>query len=266
MAVSAGGDEPDLTAVPPDRLVAGGVRVKRVDLQGDELTGRRRPVALGQRHRPADEIALVPGDPPVHPGHARGVGLGELRRPDAEALLQPQRVEGVISVFPHVEVAAGRQQRSPQSSMIERAAVNLVPEFAHDRDARDPRRHEAHVDDARRHERHGGVGDVLMGDALEERPRLRSGDRKADHVVGNLAHGRAVSRMVGEPAHVPRAQVIGAFDPEGPVAPVDDSQVALELAGFREHRGELGASGFRQAGDGHRIEPALGLGAAHLIA
>ena len=147
MAVAARGDEADLAAVPPDRFVARGVGVS-ASISSVTSWWRRRAVALGERRSPADEVALVPGDPAVHAGHARRVGLGELRRPDPEALFEPQREQGVVAVFPDAEVAAGGEQRAPQRPMFERAAVDLVAEFAHDRDARDARADKPDVDDA----------------------------------------------------------------------------------------------------------------------
>ena len=266
MTVAARGDKADFAAIAPDRLVARSVRVERVDFQRRELMRGRRAVAFGESRRPADEFALVPGDPAVHARHPGRIGLGELRRPDAEALFEPEREKGVIAVFAKAEVPARVDQRAPQRPVLERAAVDLIAELADHRNARDPRPNQSDVEDRSGHEGHGGVRDVLMGDALDERARLGPGNREADHVVGDVAHHHAGAGMIGEPAHVPGAQIVGAFDPVCPVAPVDDRQVALELAALRQHRRKFRPSWLGKPGDGHPIEPALGLRSGDLVA
>src|SRR5271163_1248753 len=115
MAIAARGHEAGHGPGTPDWLIAGRVRVDRVDFERDQLPVRRRTLALHERRLAADELALVPGDPAVHAGHARGIGLGELGRPDAETLFEPERQEGVVAIFPDAKLAPRLEQRPAQA-------------------------------------------------------------------------------------------------------------------------------------------------------
>src|SRR5262245_59391953 len=61
--------------------------------------------------------------------------------------------------------------------------------------------------------------------------------------------------MILKPSHVPLAKIVGARQPPGPVAPVEDGEIALQLAAFRQHRSELCPSRLRQAASKEFIEP-----------
>src|SRR6202020_109451 len=129
-AVAAGGYKADYRARPPDRLIAGRVRIDGVDFQRDQLSLGRRSLVLRECGLPAQKIALVPGDPAVHTGHARRTVLCEFRRPYAEAFLEPQRQKRVIAVLLDPEVPSRLEQGSAQDRVLERAAIDLVAEFA----------------------------------------------------------------------------------------------------------------------------------------
>src|SRR5215469_11021517 len=109
MAIGAGGDETDPAVSLPDGLEARGIRILCGDLQGHELP-RRRLFALPESRLPADEVRLVEGDEAVEAAHARRIGPGELPRPDAEALLDAQGVEGVVAELRQPMIAARLQQ------------------------------------------------------------------------------------------------------------------------------------------------------------
>ena len=203
-----------MRARPPDRLVAGRVGVERVDFERDQLALGRRALALHQRRLAADKIALVPGDPAVHAGHARSMILREFRRPDAEALFEPERQQRVIAVFPDPEVASGFEQGPAQVGVLERAAVDLVAEFAGDRQARHLRPHQADIQCRRAHEGQGGVRHVLMRDAREQFARFRAGQRKpitSSEMSRTLTPSRAWSRTsayaIGEGSRSPRSRM-----------------------------------------------------------
>jgi hypothetical protein len=84
--------------------------------------------------------------------------------------------------------------------------------------------------------------------------------------IRDVAQCGTVEGVILEPAHVPLPQVIGPHDPEGAIAPVQDRQIALQLAVFAQHRRKAGAAGLRQpAGEG-AVQPGGGLRAADLIA
>src|SRR5262245_30584479 len=94
MAITAGGDETDALAVPPDRLIAAGVSVDGLDIERDNPP----PCAgstFAQRRLATDEIVFVEGYPLIQPGRAGRVVLGEFTRPDAEALFEAQRADRV---------------------------------------------------------------------------------------------------------------------------------------------------------------------------
>src|SRR5579885_700672 len=97
MAIGAGGDEADPPLADPDRLEARGVRVPGPDLEGHQLLPWRPLVALAQRRLLAYEVPLPEIDEAIEPAHPRRIGPGEFPRPDAEALLHPERVEGVVA-------------------------------------------------------------------------------------------------------------------------------------------------------------------------
>ena len=71
-------------------------------------------LALGESSLAPHEIALVPSDEAVEPGHARRVGLGELGRPDPVGLLDAQAVDRAGTDRNEAEVGAHRRQRAPQ--------------------------------------------------------------------------------------------------------------------------------------------------------
>src|ERR1700722_10522062 len=110
VAVAAGGYKADHRAQSPDWLVAARIRIVRVAFKRDQLALGRRPLALRKRGLAAEKIAFVPGDPAIHAGHARRTILRELRRPDAEALLEPQRQKRVIAVLPNAKVPSRLDQ------------------------------------------------------------------------------------------------------------------------------------------------------------
>src|SRR6185437_4960092 len=114
VAVADGGHEAGHRAYPPNRLVARGVGVERVDLERDQAPLGPRALALRERRLAAEEIAFVPGDPAIHAGHPRRAILGEFGRPDTEALFEPEREKRVIAVFPQAQVASGFDQGPAQ--------------------------------------------------------------------------------------------------------------------------------------------------------
>src|SRR5580693_8364682 len=168
MTVAARSREPDAPPIAPNRLIARGVRIGRVHFEGDELMRRRRTLALDQCLLASDEIAFVPGDPTVHAGHPRGIDLSELGRPDPEALFEPQRVESDISILGHAEVLAGFEQQTAQHRMVQRIAIDLIAEFAGNREPADLGADQSDVDYRAAHERQCCVGNILIRQPCQE--------------------------------------------------------------------------------------------------
>ena len=88
--------------------------------------------------------------------------------------------------------------------------------------------------------RNASLDDVRAGQRRQQLARARAGQRPAGILVGDVAHGRPPPgrQLVGEPAHVPLAQIVGAHQPEGAVVPVEHGEVAAQPAGGRQHRRE----------------------------
>src|SRR6056297_2804400 len=124
MAIATGGDETHALSALPDRLVARRVRPVRVDRERQQLLRRPVAVAFRQGGLAAREIRLVPGDPAVHPGHPGRAVLGEFLRPDAEALLQPERAEGVVANLLQAEIGARREKHPAQRDVLRRPYVD----------------------------------------------------------------------------------------------------------------------------------------------
>src|SRR5277367_794357 len=168
MTIAAGSREPDAPTIAPNRLVARGVRIDRIHFEGHEPMRWRRTLALGQCLFASDEIEFVPGDPTVHAGHPRGIDLSELGRPDPKALFESQRVESHISIFGHAEVLAGFDQQTAQYRMFQRMAVDLVAEFAGNREAADLGADQSDVHYRTAHERQRSVGNILIRQTGQE--------------------------------------------------------------------------------------------------
>ena len=128
VAVGAGGGEADQATVQPDPLVAGGVGVGRVDRQQGQATVRLG-LACGERRLATDEVRLVEVDEPVQTGHCRRVGLGELRRPDAVALLEPQAVDCAIPDQAHAEWLAHFTEGREQCALLSSGDGDLVSQL-----------------------------------------------------------------------------------------------------------------------------------------
>ena len=262
--VAARGDETDAGLARPDRLEPAGVGTLGVDLERDETLRRPVPLAFGERRVAPDEIALLPVDPAVHAGFARRVALGEFRRPDAEALLQPEREKRVEADLADAVIRPRLQQRAAQRDVVAVAAVDLVAQLAADAHPCDARADHADVELAHAHEGQGG--DVALGQALDDLERVGTGEREAADLLAQVAHRDALFEVVVEPAHVPRPQVVGAHDPERAVAPVEDGQIALEAAVGGQHRRKPRTPRFGQFRGHEPVQPRLGPRPRDLVA
>ena len=162
MPVTARGDKTDPFVVLPDWLISGRIRVVGIDFKGDQLLRNISARSFLGCRFVTDEVITRPVDPAVHAGHAGSAILGELGTPDAETLFQTQRVHCIKSKLPDVLFRASLEQDLSQGDVFSSAAVDLIAQFATDRNAGNPRTDKADVHRCASHEGQSGIN-ILMG-------------------------------------------------------------------------------------------------------
>src|SRR6266851_5054653 len=110
VAIAAGGHEAHAPIAYPDGLEAGSVGVLGIDLKRHEALGRAAAIAFAERRVPPDEGRFVEGDEAVEAAHTRRIGPGELARPDAETLFEPQGIHDIKADLPQPQIGAGLEK------------------------------------------------------------------------------------------------------------------------------------------------------------
>src|SRR5207253_4516303 len=90
--------------------------------------------------------------------------------------------------------------------------------------------------------------------------------REAELRIRDIANLDARLRMVGKPAHMPLAEVVGPGDPPRPIAPIKDGEIALKFAVLAEHRRKPDAARAGQFRGHEPVEPLARLRPGHLVA
>ena len=164
-----------------------------------------RTGGLGRHQRVApDEIdLLVERDREPEPRLVRRLVRRDVARPDAVALLDPQRVDRAIAAGDHAVRRARLPERPPQRDPELGVGVELPAELPDVGDAQRVDRHGADRDGARGEEREGGVGDVVARDRGQDVARPRAPQREADAagrqvVEEHAAIGRQVPAQPGQ--------------------------------------------------------------------
>src|SRR5207245_10066655 len=118
-------------------------------------------------------LALVELDAETEAGLI-GIGFGgDVRAPDAIALLEAKRVDGLVSARDKPKLVARLPDRVPQPQPKLGRAIQLPAQLADIRDAKRETRDAADRDLARGHEREGVVADVGRRQPPENRPGRR---------------------------------------------------------------------------------------------
>jgi len=179
-----------------------------------------------------DELALLQAHAEPEPRFVRVLGRREIGAPVPVALLEPQRVDGLVADGLDPERPAGGQQRVPHADRMLVVDVQLPAELADVRHPLSADRDAGDLDLSRRHIRKRGVRHVARRDGLEHAPRVGTPDADAGELVGHVAHVHApVGRQVHQdPAEIARDEVAAGRHAEAIGAPARDGQVALDPA------------------------------------
>src|SRR5262245_18523192 len=202
------------------------------ELQAGEPAFR---LLCGEESVASDELALVELDGEPKAGFVRGVVGRDVRAPDAIALLEPHRVDGLVAAGDETVVAPGFPKDVPQRETELARAVQLPAELAHVRHA----------------EREAGDGAdcELSGAHVPKREAVgrhrlqdRAGRRAPDPEAGQLRrdvfddHRAVLWRVLADPGEVVAAERGARDDAEAVLGEARDGEVALDPAARVEHR------------------------------
>src|ERR1019366_4104970 len=235
VAVAAAGHASDHLAVHPQRLVA---QRDRAGIPGHKeaqaLSGPLRTLlrANAERGR-ADERALLL-HAEAEAGLIGGLVGGDVCRPYAVALLQPQRVDRAVAARREPVLAPGLPQGPPQPRPVLRRAVELPTELAHEGHAQGAHGHvpygqlpHAHVGELQRVV--GQRGEDLAGARAPQREA-----RPAGRHVG-AADAAVAGGVAADPAEVVVAERRPGHDREELLLHARDREVELDSAAAVEH-------------------------------
>src|SRR6266850_1810493 len=249
------GDRARGLAVAPDGLVAPGQELGIVEQEADQALGERLALPLEQGLA-ADELApLVEAYRPAEPGLERGVVGRQLPSPGAIALLEPQRVDGVVAGIHEPESTPCLAQRVVHAPRELHRHVQLPAQLSHVGDPRGADHGPADTDLPTRGEREGGAGEVGRAHARQELPRARPHHPDDGIGAAHVGEGRAgvLRNVASDPVRITRGLGRAGHDEIGVPGEPGDREIALEAAALVEHGRVHDASGWH--GDVVGAEP-----------
>src|SRR6266568_1370873 len=185
------GDGARELAVAPDGLVAPGQELGIVEHEADQALGERLALPLEQGLAAEELAPLVKTYRPAEPRFERGVVGRQLPPPGAVALLEPQRVDGVVAGIHEPESIPRLAQRVVHVACELHRHVELPAQLSHVGDPRGADHGPADSDLPARGEREAGAGEVGRAHARQELPRARPHHPDDGIGAAHVGQGRA---------------------------------------------------------------------------
>ena len=172
---------PTTSPVDPDRLVAEADRPRVVEDEAAQPLARAGRLRRDERVAAEEVARLVERDREPEARLVRRLVRGDVARPDAVALLEPERVDRPVAGGDHpVRRARPSQSVAQSAAAVLGRRVQLPAELA---DVGDPQREERHAADrdlARGEEREGRVREVVARERREDVASPRAPQPEAD--------------------------------------------------------------------------------------
>ena len=234
VAVAAARHPADEPITNPDRLGAERDRPRLVERQAaQDALGLR----LGQKRGAPEERAFIELHREAESGGKRRLLRRDVRAPDPVPLLEPQRIDCLVSRRNEPMLLAGRPDRVPETCAKLRRAVQLPAELA---DVRDPDREARNCTDRellRPHVAKGAARQVGRRQGLQQRTGVRPPDpetgERGRH-VGDV-HRAVARRVLTDPGEVVLAERGSGDDPEAILGESRHREVAFDPAFRVEH-------------------------------